>query len=452
MAAQFLESAGGRDASIIAIHYERGGDLLRAIPLHERAGDDAARLGSLPKARQAYGHACSLLERLPNNPQRQRSRVELLLKQVQTSLVTNAPEQNLERLSLVHAALDALGGEAPTFEDQLRLARCFFLRGQVLHYGGRPTEALTHYQRALPLAQKLGADELFAQTSCVIGVALAVQGRMRQGRALIEQALGTVQETGAAPEWIRARCVYSVTLAATGDVARARAESSSALDAVQKLNQPSLFAMARMNHGQALFLAHDWQSAVECTTEAIRISQSSGDLLYVYGAYGLRAWANSFLGLHAAAEADRKERIHTAQPLGKQLIYAEFFAASDAEIALLAGRYEEALQRALIIGEAAAAADLLTTRGIAERVVASALARLGGDAAESDRHFALATSIFAEGGNVLEIALVRIYHAQALRMRGDTAAADKELAQALAQLEICGCTYALSHAHRLALS
>ena len=457
LAGEFLHASGETDPVVIAEHYDRGGEPGRALPLYQQAGDDATRLGAYAKAWQCYERATALVSRLPESLMLRRHRVDLLLKQVQIGLRANTPEQNHERLSLAHRLIEAMpAGEPGTDrlldEDRLRLARTDYLRGQLFYYTGNYDEAILFHERVLPVARELGERELCIIPSFFVGSSLCMQGYMRKSREILAQAIEPLREAGLIFDWMRARMTYAMSLAGSGDYPAACEHVSQTQEHAASSNNSTMLAISHMVCDSLVpWLGHDWKTVVQCSERAICAAQRAGDQVYAYVSYGMRAWARSFMGMPGAAEQDRLMRSQIAQSMGGQLILADWFAAADGEIALSAGRLDQAMESAQTTLSSGGAATLPMSHGIAERVWASALARLGADAAECDRHFASSIKLFAEGGLVLQLALTRLFWSGALRARGDAPAAQEQLERAVAQLQANGCTFALSQASRLAV-
>jgi len=130
----------------------------------------------------------------------------------------------------------------------------------------------------------------------------------------------------------------------------------------------------------------------------------------------------------------------------------DWYRAVDAEIALLAGDRQVALDRARAIagagaGEQAVAAQLFS-RGVAERVWAEAAA-LGGDAGAADEHMERSIALHESGGIHVQAARTRCRWALVCRARGDAARAFDLWRKACEQFAAQGCAYALADCERL---
>src|SRR5205823_7218045 len=91
-------------------------------------------------------------------------------------------------------------------------------------------------------------------------------------------------------------------------------------------------------------LGGDLGRALEESRAMLSVGEQSGDRFAMYIGYGIRAWAEIRLGQHEQALADMVQQQALARTLGEErLILEDMFAAFKAEIALQAGRPEEAL-------------------------------------------------------------------------------------------------------------
>ena len=479
LAAEFLESAGERDPATIAEHYVLGSEFARAVPLFERAGDDAARRCLNPAARRHYAATVAALGKLPPSPQTRRQQAESLLKQTRVSLVAETSEQNLQRLTAAEALLNEnlqtaeisapadtlaapaspgapapLGAPAPrepvTPEDELLRARVQYFIGRVHHYAGRYPDAIRCYQRVLPVAQRFADPELIAMPAGMLGFTLVCQGHFVKGEALLQQAVAYLDPALEPYDFIRTCGIYGAALSGLGQVAAGRRIMDRGLAHAQEINQPSAVSVIHGLISCAEVLIGDWPAAIESGERLAELSSHTGDKVHEFLGHGLLGWAHSFLGHHELARSLRHRGRELAKTMGGRLMLSDWFDAADAEIALNAAYYEEALQRAQAVAAASRAAGLVMSLGMAERVWGSALAELGGPAQEWAPHFATSIELFEAERLLPQLGLTRLRWAHALRTGGEAAAADAQFSQAIVALQTGGCDYALTQAHRLA--
>ena len=118
------------------------------------------------------------------------------------------------------------------------------------------------------------------------------------------------------------------------------------------------------------------------------------------------------------------------------MVAADWIAAGGAEIALNAGRLEEAVLRAQAAIEKARAIGGIFGEGMAQRTWGMALARLDPPQPEqADEHLAAALELFEGGGCVLEVAHTNLAWGAVRRERGDSAGAAERLELAAAGVQ-----------------
>jgi hypothetical protein len=156
-------------------------------------------------------------------------------------------------------------------------------------------------------------------------------------------------------------------------------------------------------------------------------------------AFSLGAWANAHRGRHDLAETLRGKALPLSTELGGNYIGVDWFAAADAEMALLKGNPSVALQKAQEVVKASEPASLLLSWGIAERVWAVALRWLGASVDEAEEHLRESLRVLALGDLVLETAQTELWWGRMLRERGDGARATPHFGKALTIFESGGC-------------
>jgi hypothetical protein len=146
-------------------------------------------------------------------------------------------------------------------------------------------------------------------------------------------------------------------------------------------------------------------AAAQATVDA---AQRSGDRLALYVGNGYRAWAESRRGAHAAAADLMARCVEVGESLGARLVIADWFAAARAELALNAGRADEAIELAAGAVVLARAMGGIFGEALAHRVWAEALsASRPPRADEADEHFAAALRLMETGAALAPAAHLR---------------------------------------------
>jgi tetratricopeptide (TPR) repeat protein len=201
--------------------------------------------------------------------------------------------------------------------------------------------------------------------------------------------------------------------------------------------------------GTTYLLAGDWPLALSYLRKACSYATETGDKVHLNLAYSGVGWANSYLGNHDEARAARNKAQEIAQAMGGRVMLDDWYRAGDAEIAWNAGDHDLALRLAESVVESSAAAGLLLSQGIAERVWGDALAARGAYQ-ESDAHMERSIGVLESGGLAIQVARTRLRWALQLQKRGECARGDALHREACAQFEAYGCEYAYAEAVRSA--
>jgi class 3 adenylate cyclase/tetratricopeptide (TPR) repeat protein len=440
----------GEFQSIIAEHFLRAEDWVRAADYLLRAGDEAARLSADAEARGHYQKAMDALLQLPDTVENRRRRVDTTLKQAAVSYIADRPDLNLARL----AAAEALAGELPglnraTGEDRLRLARVRYWIGRIHHVSGDPRQAIAHYRQVLAIGQELGDEQLTAIPSAMIGMALAVQGHWAKAGQLLSQAVPALERAGEWREWCRVVGYVGISVVARGDYHRGVAEAQRALDRALEVNDQAIIGSNHILLCVTHVLNERMEALAATAQEAVKEAERSGEQVILYAGLAFRGWANGRLGQHAAARSDMEQSNTVGAGLGR-LILADWFAVARADVALAAGRIDEALTLAEEAVGVAKQVGSIFTQGLAHRVWARALAAATPPRwVEAEAHLVTSLRAFESGEAHLPAAHTRLLWGQLCRDRQDTAAALDHLQRAADQFAASQLDDELGQARRL---
>ena len=440
----------GEFQSIIAEHFLRAEAWARAVDYLLRAGDEAARLSADAEARGHYEKAMNALLRLPDTVENRRRRVDTILQQVAVSSIAERPDLNLARL----AEAEALASELPTVdrvsgEDRLRLARVRYWIGRIHHVAGDPRQAIAHYRQVLAIGQEAGDEQLIAIPSAMIGLALAVQGQWAKAGQLLGQAVPALERAGEWREWCRVVGYIGISLVARGDYHRGVAEAQRALDRALELNDQAIIGSNYILLCVTHVLNERMEALAAAGQEAVKEAERSGEQVILYAGLAFRGWARGRLGHHEAARSDMEQSNAVGAGLGR-LILSDWFAVGRADIALAAGRVDEALTLAEQAVNVANQIGSIFTEGFAHRVWAQALAAATPPRwDEAEAHLATSLRALESGEAHLPAAHARLLWGRLCRDRQDTAAALDLLRRAADQFTTSQLDDELSQARRL---
>ncbi len=425
---------------VLAHHWSRAEAWPKAVEYSIAAGDGAVRLFAHLEARQHYALALECLTHLPLTDESRRQRVDTLTKLVSVTWVADDPERNQARLAEAEELLKELPGpDGRPGSDRLRLARVHYWLGRLHYLRNAPREAIGYYRQVIAVAKEFGDEELLAIPSSFIGQAMFVQGHAGKARPMLAQAIQPFEKSGNWAEWVRAVGFHGMSITALGQPQEGLAETLRGLTYSLEKNFPTGVALSRIYLAVNYMFANDLPHMLEEARACIAASEQSGDRLLAYLGYGFLGLAYCRLGDHQSAAAGMAQSMTTGKSLGGRLILADWFAAVEAEVALVGGQYEPAIALAEKVVAAAQAGGGIFAEGMAQRVWGRALAQLDPpqwDAAEA--HLAAAVQAFETGELMLELARARVAWGQVCAGRGDPAAAREHLAKAAAQFETSG--------------
>ncbi|MDX2166016.1 MAG: AAA family ATPase, partial [Deltaproteobacteria bacterium] len=276
------ESSGG-----LALHYELGGDLARAVTYHARGAELARARFSLEQAVTGYRHALALLRRLPPDAARDAREMSLQSELITSLYATDGP--GAAELESIAARIDALsrsGAATPALltslfgliafcitradlgraEDTCRRALqraaemeegAFFvdvargLSGFVQHRRGRLAAAIPDLEAgaALPLIGASGMLEPSTACASDLGFTLVLMGELQRGLAMMRDAEARSAATGHPPTIVYA----SSNMLRIGQILDDRAIVSDVADTMRELGErlaaPRIIGYARMADG-----------------------------------------------------------------------------------------------------------------------------------------------------------------------------------------------------------
>jgi class 3 adenylate cyclase/tetratricopeptide (TPR) repeat protein len=409
--------------SVIGEHYLLGECWDRAVEHLLAAGDAAARLYAHPEARVHYREALEALAQLPAEEPWQRQRVDATLRLVAVSYLAEPPEHTLRRLTEAEQLAERLG-------DMERLARVHYWMGRLLIYQHAFGEALGYFRRVLEEGRHTGDMALLALPSTMVGRVMALRGHFGQARQLLNQAITPLKQAGDTENWLWTLGFLSMTVAVTDNYRTGLQSAEQALQFARGANNLPGISFSQLALTLIFLFSRDLQRMQEAGRAAIDAAEQAGDKLHSFLGLGLLAWAESRLGNYEEAASVVARRRALAEKMGGRLLCSDWFAASDAELALRMGRGPDAVALAHQSAAEARAIGGILAEGLAERTLAEALASQGAWA-KVDFHLKESLRCFETGNARLEVGHTHATWGELLRQRGDAVKARAHLEQAL---------------------
>jgi predicted ATPase len=284
-------------ASELAEHFERGNELARAIPHHQRAAAKALRRSASEEAIRHLQRARETIRNIADDVERAKVEVELLIGLGAAFIAMRgfgAPEVS-EAYSRAEALCECLGESAEIFP---------VLWGQWMYRWGRSEVDLAWRlcERLLRLAEKSGDAGLKLQahhaswaTSFGRGKLADVLAHAEAGLALYEAKIHQAMASryGNHDADTCARYFSALSLAFAGEEERARSMADTALAAARGLNDP--FTL-----GLTLYFASAVAQVLGDVALAAQHAEASMQLATEHDLAMLKAWSTGVVGWCAA--------------------------------------------------------------------------------------------------------------------------------------------------------
>jgi len=373
--AEVLETAvPPADAVILAHHYSRGDQPLRALPYLTQAGELALRLRAYHDARQFGLQAVGLLGYL-TGPRQREERIDLNLQLAQAYAFSG----DLTRASEILNETERL---ASGLKDEARLGKIFRYSAQLFWLRGLPETAGDYARRTLRAAEELN-DTALLQAS------LRMLGRVSIALSAFDDAIAyflrsvNIQEETISDKALRANGstdlpvmlgYLGVAYARVGAWERASVSAQRGLELAEASQTWETIAFARMQLAFVHVDYHNWQACLD-------VLQGTSDLLEQES---LTPSTFMLLALRGMALAHNQQLAEGIEAIRKALAWADetdyrvfnflprLFLA---ECLLMANELESAqTEITRVLKESRAAGNRMTV-GYAQRVLAEILTR-----------------------------------------------------------------------------
>jgi predicted ATPase len=314
----------GEIAAQLAVHYERAGEVQRAVHYWQQTGENAGRRHAYPEALAALRKGLALLATLPECPERAQRELTLQLSLGELLIAakgTAAPEvgdvydrachlchqlgetpqrfrtlQGLQRFHLVQAQLHAAGELAEQFthlahrqceaglvqEGQAAMGSVAFFRGDLMAARTHLEHGLCRSDTPQPSAPTFHSGHYYLR---VIHLAWMMQvlwelGYADQAQQWSAEALALAQQNGDPPSLAHAQCFSAILSQYRRDAAAtyARADAVMAFATAQGLMHRA--ALGCLLRGWALAMQGDASAGVAHMQEGLGVIQGMGLKLY----------------------------------------------------------------------------------------------------------------------------------------------------------------------------
>jgi len=427
----------GEVQGIISEHFFKGEAWSEAVDHLTAAGEAAARFFAYAEATVYFTQALTALSNLGATQESGR-RVDLIWRLASVSFAID-PTHNMERLLEAETIARQLQAADGVTANRLRLTRVQYWIGRIHFLRGEHRDAIRYFKQVLEVALEVGDADLLALPSSVIGRALAMQGRWGQAEPLLAQAVAPLEKLANWYDWVATVEFLGAARSIRGQYAQGIAETDMGLARAGNLHSATAIAVAHCLHAAIFLASGDAARMLEAGTAVVAVSESAGERLWTGLGYSFQGWAQSRMGDHTAALSSMAKGKVIIESLGGRVVAADWFAAAEAEIALNAGRPEDALTLASQAVDFAQAVGGIYGVALAQRTWAQALARLETPQWEdAEARLAESLRLFEEGDSRLEMARTHVVWGDIDHARGNRAGAGEHYREALEQFEVSG--------------
>jgi tetratricopeptide (TPR) repeat protein len=287
----------------LAFHYAEAGEQERARRYYVRAGDHAWRLVALGDAAENYRAA---LERWPDAEQSVRA--ETLRKLLECLLITGHLPEALEVYEESRAVFETVGDQGESGAVQRLVGRIFWQLG-------KREESLGHYHNALQLLDDGSESVELARAVSEISRMHMVAAEYDKAIATGERALALAERLGAEDVTIHALTNIGASLVSCGDPDRGLAMLQDSLRRALALGLPYDADRAYTNLGSGFQKRSHYSKARATYVELLAYAERVGATLSVLSALVELATVDWLSGQWAAALARRAQILESVTNL-----------------------------------------------------------------------------------------------------------------------------------------
>ncbi len=438
-------------AALLVYHYKEAGDHAKVFEYAVRAGAIAAQVYAHTEARAYFAQALDAMTHLSDNDENRGRHVDVLIEYIKLAWAVEPIPHMLqlcaEAEQLVQKLVDSVGLSP---DNLARLATIHYSISSMHMIRNELPLALDYYHRSLEEAQAINAVELVAFICAFVGLIKTNQGHLPEAEEYLAQGWAVLSQ--APDRWESNICLgsYGLCLALRGhsaamlpqlETARARLEADH--------NVFSLLPILNYISSVRLWRG-DIQLASAANLNLVALAEKAGDFFYLCFPSAFQALIMSRTGQNEAAEAELARAKSIRERVGGRILFDDWIAAIEAEIALNAKRADKAQVLAEQAVRVARSVDSIFAKGWAQRVWGQALAAQDPPRwDEADAHLEASVRLFEAGDAMPDAARTRVAWGEMLMRRGQKPRALEHFEQAAVQYENSGLTAQLEQVRML---
>jgi ATP/maltotriose-dependent transcriptional regulator MalT len=354
-AAQAIESVHPDDFEVLAYQYAEAGEVERARQFYVRAGD-RAQISAPGEAVRFYRAA---LERWPDDDQSDRA--EILARLGYCSWVIDDVQASLKSYETAYTLFDALGNRTQSGEMQRMIGRMYWQQAQrqqasdhfhralaILEQGPETLElarainsisqmymlaqdgnqAIVWGERALKLAESLGAEDVVVNALNNIGSSYAERGDFEKGISILQESLQRSIAAGLPADASRAYFNSGVMYQRQCRYKNARQLIEELYTYSSKFYAKTYINLALWRLAWINWYTGQWETALKYRAQRVE----SGDVLY-------EIWANRIFGMIDLDLGLVKEALHELEDSLDLAVHADEYQTTVTHLGQLARAY-----------------------------------------------------------------------------------------------------------------
>ena len=330
--ARLEASAGARAGDLaaqLAVHFERGGEVQRAVSYWQQVGDHAARRHAHPEAIAALRQGLALLATVPDSPER--TRHELTLQLSLGELLMAAKGMASPEAGDVYTHAQALCDQGEETTQRFRVLWGLF----VFHTAQArlPTGAALS-QQLFELAQRQPDPVLVVAGHLAVGVVALFRGDLVIARTHLEQSvrLGDPWQPPTPPFYggyhpgVSILSWIAQILGGLGYGDQARQRCQEALGLARQLEHPPSLAYAELSAALLAQCRRDVASTQAHADAVMALAEAQGFALRLEQGRMLRGWALAMRGDVATGMAHIRQGVAASQGVGPEILRLHWLA------------------------------------------------------------------------------------------------------------------------------
>lgn len=384
-------------------HWQGAGNDAKTLHYASLAASEALRLYAYQQGRSFLNIAIEAAKRLPDTSDNRRQQIDLMIKLVNISLIARSPQENLATMDAIRMLVESDGDGTI---DTRRLFDIHYMMGRTYYYYTQPLDSLHHFRLMSEAAQQLEDVDRVMFAVSMAGRVLSLQGLFRDALVTLN-AFESLERLGLWTEWVMNLGYVGFCQVALGEIEAGIKSGLEALRRAEELHHSSVKSVATIFLTMSYWQAGDYKHAIEYGDLTIETARQSGEKMPMHLGYGFRAWAKMRAGQVIEAWKDFQEYDALVASMGGRLVYADWFTASRAELFLLMGLTDDAIEAAKASVSFSDPVNGIFASGIAHRIWAQALQQSGGNGEDITAHLTRSAKHLEHGSAAMELERTR---------------------------------------------